>query len=38
MEVIFNKLGVRELNDAIVYYELKFSGLGTAFKEEIQFF
>ena len=36
MEVIFNELAVREMNDAIAYYELQFSGLGTAFKEEIQ--
>jgi hypothetical protein len=35
MEVKFNELSVREMNDAIAYYELQFSGLGTAFKEEI---
>jgi hypothetical protein len=36
MEVKFNELSVREMNDAIAYYELQFSGLGTAFKEEIK--
>ena len=36
MEVIFNELAVREMNDAIAYYELQFSGLGKAFKEEIR--
>jgi hypothetical protein len=36
MEVKFNELAVREMNDAIAYYELQFSGLGTAFKEEIK--
>jgi plasmid stabilization system protein ParE len=36
MEVIFNELAVSEMNDAIAYYELQFSGLGIAFKEEIK--
>ena len=36
MDIIFNELAVREMNDAIAYYELQFSGLGAAFKEEIK--
>ena len=36
MEVKFNELAVREMNDAIAYYELQFSGLGIAFKEDIK--
>jgi hypothetical protein len=36
MDVIFNELAVREMNDAIAYFELQFSGLGAAFKEEIK--
>ena len=36
MEVIFNELAVNEMNDAIAYYELQYSGLGAAFKEEVQ--
>ena len=36
MEVIFNELAVKEMNDAIAYYELQYSGLGAAFKEEVQ--
>ena len=36
MEVVFNELAVKEMNDAIVYYELQFSGLGVVFKDEIK--
>jgi plasmid stabilization system protein ParE len=36
MQIIFNELAVKEMNDAILYYELKFTGLGDAFKEEIK--
>jgi plasmid stabilization system protein ParE len=36
MEVKFNELAVREMNDAIAYYELQYSGLGAAFKVEIK--
>ena len=36
MEVKFNELAVMEMNDAIAYYELQYSGLGAAFKVEIK--
>ena len=36
MEVKFNELAVKEMNDAIAYYELQYSGLGAAFKVEIK--
>jgi plasmid stabilization system protein ParE len=36
MDVIFNELALEEFNDAISYYELEVSGLGTTFSEEIR--
>jgi len=36
MEDKFNELAVMEMNDAIAYYELQYSGLGAAFKVEIK--
>jgi hypothetical protein len=36
MEVKFNELAVREMNDAIAYYKLQYSGLGATFKVEIK--
>ncbi len=34
MDVIFNELAVREMNDAIAYYELQFSGLGAGLRKK----
>jgi len=36
MKIIFSKLAQRELEDAIHYHELEYSGLGKKFKEEIK--
>jgi plasmid stabilization system protein ParE len=36
MKIIFSKYAQLELQDAIIYYELEFKGLGQKFKQEIQ--
>lgn len=36
MRVIFTKLARQELEDAVRYYELEYSGLGRRFKEEVR--
>jgi len=36
MKVIFSKYARQELEDAVHYYELQYSGLGKRFKEEIK--
>ena len=36
MEVIFSKFAKLELEDAILFYELEFEGLGLRFKEEVK--
>ena len=36
MRVIFTKLASQELEDAVRYYELEYSGLGRRFKEEVR--
>lgn len=36
MRVIFSKYAKQELEDAIHYYELEYSGLGKRFKEEVR--
>jgi plasmid stabilization system protein ParE len=35
MRVIFSKYARQELEDAVHYYELEYSGLGGRFKEEV---
>jgi plasmid stabilization system protein ParE len=36
MRVIFTRIARRELEDAVRYYELDYSGLGRRFKEEVR--
>ena len=36
MRVIFTKLARQELEDAVRFYELEYSGLGRKFKEEVR--
>ena len=36
MRVIFTRLARQELEDAVRYYELEYSGLGRRFKEEVR--
>lgn len=36
MKLLFSKFAVRELRDAINYYELQLPGLGSSFIEEIK--
>ena len=36
MEVIFSKYAKLELEDATLFYELEFEGLGQRFKEEVK--
>jgi plasmid stabilization system protein ParE len=36
MRVIFTRIARRELEDAVRYYELEYSGLGRRFKEEVR--
>ena len=36
MRVIFTRLARQELEDAVRYYELEYSGLGSRFKEEVR--
>ena len=36
MQVIFTRLASQELQDAVRYYELEYSGLGARFKEEVR--
>ena len=36
MRVIFTRIARQELEDAIRYYELEYSGLGRRFKEEVR--
>ncbi|WP_456405410.1 type II toxin-antitoxin system RelE/ParE family toxin [Thiolapillus sp.] len=35
-KILFSELAVKELEDAIAFYELEFQGLGLRFKEEIR--
>jgi len=36
MRVVFTRIAKQELEDAIRYYELEYSGLGHRFKEEVR--
>lgn len=36
MRVIFTKIARQELEDAVRYYELEYSGLGRRFKDEVR--
>jgi plasmid stabilization system protein ParE len=36
MRVIFTRIARQELDDAVRYYELEYSGLGHRFKEEVR--
>ena len=36
MRVIFTRLASQELEDAVRYYELEYSGLGRRFREEVR--
>ena len=36
MKVLFSKFAQQELNDAVIYYELEYEGLGRKFKEEVK--
>ena len=36
MRVIFTRIARQELEDAVRYYELEYSGLGHRFKEEVR--
>ena len=36
MRVVFTRLARQELEDAIRYYELEYSGVGRRFKEEVR--
>jgi len=36
MKVIFSKIAKQELDDAVLYYELEYQGLGKRFKEEVR--
>lgn len=36
MRVIFTRMAVQELEDAVSYYEFEYSGLGRRFKEEVR--
>jgi plasmid stabilization system protein ParE len=36
MRVIFTRLAKQELEDAVRFYELEYSGLGRKFKEEVR--
>lgn len=36
MRVIFTSFARQELEDAVRYYELEYSGLGSKFKEEVR--
>ncbi len=36
MQVIFSKYAKQELEDAVHYYELEYTGLGKGFREEVR--
>lgn len=36
MRVIFTRIATQELEDAVRFYELEYSGLGRKFKEEVR--
>ena len=36
MRVVFTRIARQELEDAVRYYELEYSGLGRRFKEEVR--
>ena len=36
MKIIFSKIAKQELDDAVLYYELEYQGLGKRFKEEVR--
>ena len=36
MRVIFTRIARQELEDAVRFYDLEFSGLGQSFKEEVR--
>lgn len=36
MRVLFSKFAQQELNEAVVYYELEYEGLGRKLKDEIK--
>jgi plasmid stabilization system protein ParE len=36
MRIIFTRYAKQELEDAVYYYELEYSGLGKKFKEEVK--
>lgn len=36
MNVIFSEFAMRELDDASLYYELEYAGIGERFREEVK--
>lgn len=36
MRIVFSKFARQELNDAILYYDIQYPGLGKRFKEEVK--
>jgi plasmid stabilization system protein ParE len=36
MKIIFSKFAVQELNEATLYYEVEFKGLGQEFRHEVR--
>jgi len=36
MKIVFSKIAKHELDDAVIYYELEYQGLGRRFKEEVR--
>lgn len=36
MKVIFSEFAKRELEDAVLYYELEYRGLGSKFRKEVK--
>ncbi len=36
MRVVFTRIAWQELEDAVRYYEIEYSGLGQGFKEEVR--
>lgn len=36
MRILFTKLASQELDDAVRYYDLEYSGIGRRFREEVR--
>ncbi len=36
MRVVFTRIAAQDLEDAVRFYELEYSGLGRRFKEEVK--